>query len=330
MRKGKCFSSVVLGLLFSLLTTFASTNVGIAADYPVKPVRLVVPFPPGGTLDILARGLAPDLAGQLGQQIVVENRPGANGVIGYDLVARAPADGYTLLIGGGSGIAVHPALLSKLPYDPVKAFAPVSMLATFPSVLIATPSFPANSVQELIALAKATPGKLTYGSPGTGNVNHLVGEKFKSLAGVDLVHAPYKGAALVITDVIAGHVPIGFVLLPGALPQMRAGKLKALAVTSDQRVGATPNLPTMAEAGVPGLDLFDWAGILVPAGTPNEVISRLTQSISKVVRSPEIRQRWIEQGLEPRAATPDELAAVIKSDVDKWGRIVREAGIRVE
>lgn len=330
MRKGKCFSSVGLGLLLSLLTTFASTNVGIAADYPVKPVRLVVPFPPGGTLDILARGLAPDLAGQLGQPIVVENRPGANGVIGYDLVARAPADGYTLLIGGGSGIAVHPALLSKLPYDPVKAFAPVSMLATFPSVLIATPSFPANSVQELIALAKATPGKLTYGSPGTGNVNHLVGEKFKSLAGVDLVHAPYKGAALVITDVIAGHVPIGFVLLPGALPQMRAGKLKALAVTSDQRVGATPNLPTMAEAGVPGLDLFDWAGILVPAGTPNEVISRLTQSISKVVRSPEIRQRWIEQGLEPRAATPDELAAVIKSDVDKWGRIVREAGIRVE
>ena len=330
MGKRKSFSSVGLGLLFLLLTTLASTHVGIAADYPVKPVRLVVPFPPGGTLDILARGLAPDLAGQLGQQIVVENRPGANGVIGYELVARAPADGYTMLIGGGSGIAVHPALLSKLPYDPVKAFAPVSMLATFPSVLIATPSFPANSVQELIALAKATPGKLTYGSPGTGNVNHLVGEMFKSLTGVDLVHAPYKGAALVVTDVVAGHVPIGFVLLPGALPQLRAGKLKALAVTSDRRVGAAPNLPTMAEAGVPGLDLFDWAGILVPAGTPHEVISRLNQSISTVVRSPEMRQRWIEQGLEPRAATPDELAAVIKSDVDKWGRIVREAGIRVE
>ena len=192
MGKRKCFSSVGLGLLFSLLTALASTEVGIAADYPVKPVRLVVPFPPGGALDILARGLAPDLSGQLGQQIVVENRPGANGVIGHELVARAPADGYTLLIGGGSGIAVHPALLSKLSYDPVKAFAPVSMLATFPSVLIATPSFPASSVQELIALAKATPGKFTYGSPGTGNVNHLVGEKFKSLAGVDLVHAPYK------------------------------------------------------------------------------------------------------------------------------------------
>ncbi|HTO50459.1 MAG TPA: tripartite tricarboxylate transporter substrate binding protein [Burkholderiales bacterium] len=313
-----------------LLTTFAPTDAGVAADYPVKPVRLVVPFPPGGTLDILARGLAPDLAGRLGQQIVVENRPGANGVIGYELVARAPADGYTMLIGGGSGIAVHPALLSKLSYDPVKAFAPVSMLATFPSVLIATPSFPANSVEELIALAKATPGKLTYGSPGTGNVNHLVGETFKSLAGVDLVHAPYKGAALVVTDVIAGHIPIGFVLLPGALPQMRAGKLKALAVTSDQRVSAAPDLPTMAEAGVSGLDLFDWAGILVPAGTPHEVISRLNRDIAKAVRSPEIRRRWIEQGFEPRVTTTDGLAAAIQSDVDKWGRIVRQAGIRAE
>jgi len=319
-----------LGLLFWLLTAIAITDAGIAADYPSKSVRLVVPFPPGGTLDILARGLAPDLATHLGQQIVIENRPGANGVIGYDLVARAPADGYTLLIGGGSGIAVHPALLPKLPYDPVRAFAPVSMLASFPSVLIANPSFPASSIRELIALAKATPGKLSYGSPGTGNINHLVGESFKSLAGVDLVHVPYKGAALVITDVIAGHVPIGFVLLPGALPQVRAGKLKALAVTTNQRVAAAPNLPTMAEAGVPGLDLVDWAGILVPAGTPNEVISRLNQDISKVVRSTEVRQRWIDQGLEPRATTSDELAAAIKSDIDKWGKIVRDAGIRSE
>ena len=330
MGTRKRFSSVGPGLLFLLLAMLAATDVGVAADYPVKPVRLVVPFPPGGTLDILARGLAPDLAGQLGQQIVVENRPGANGVIGYELVARALADGYTLLIGGGSGIAVHPALLSKLSYDPVKAFAPVSMLATFPSVLIATPSFPANSVQELIALAKATPGKLTYGSPGTGNVNHLVGETFKSLTGVDLVHAPYKGAALVVTDVVAGHIPIGFVLLPGALPQVRAGKLKALAVTSDRRVGAAPELPTMAEAGVPGLDLFDWAGILVPAGTPHEVVSRLNQEIARVVRSPELRERWIEQGFEPRVTTVDGLAAAIQSDVDKWGRIVKQAGIRVE
>jgi tripartite-type tricarboxylate transporter receptor subunit TctC len=330
MGKRERFSRVGLRLLVPLLITLASNGASVAADYPTKPVRLLVPFPPGGTLDILARGLAPDLGTQLGQQIVVENRPGANGVIGYEAVARAPADGYTLLIGGGSGIAAHPALNSKLSYDPVKAFAPVCMLATFPSVLIANPSFPANSVQELIALAKASPGKLTYGSPGTGNVNHLTAELFKSLAGVDLVHAPYKGAALVVTDVIAGHVPIGFVLLPGALSQMRAGKLKALAVTSDQRLSAAPNLPTMAEAGVPGLDLVDWAGILVPAGTPGEVVARLNREISKSARSPELRQRWVEQGLEPKTSSSEELAAVIRSDVDKWSRIVKQAGIRAE
>lgn len=329
MGKRKCFAETGFGLFFSLLTALAITDV-VAADYPSKPVRVVVPFPPGGTLDILARGLAPDLSTRLGQQIVIENRPGANGVIGYDLVARSSADGYTLLIGGGSGIAVHPALLAKLPYDPIKAFAPVGMLARFPSVLIATPSFPAGSVTELIALAKASPGKFSYGSPGTGNINHLVGESFKSLAGVDLVHVPYKGAALVITDVIAGHVPVGFVLLPGALPQMRAGKLKALAVTTSQRVAAAPNLPTMAEAGVPGVDIVDWAGVFAPAGTPNDVVSRLNQDIAKVVSSAEIRQRWIDQGLEPRIATSDEVATTIRSDVDKWGKIVRDTGIRPE
>jgi len=330
MGKGGRFSRVGLGLLFSTLITLASTDVGIAADYPAKPVRLVVPFPPGGALDIVARSLAPGLSGQLGQQIVIENRPGANGAIGRELVAKAPADGYTWLIGGGSTFAVHPALLAKLSYDPVKAFAPVSMLTIFPSVLIANPSFPASSTQELIALAKTTPGKFSYGSPGTGNVNHLVGELFKSLTGVDLVHVPYKGAALVINDVIAGHVPIGFVLLPGALPQVRGGRLKALAVTTEQRVSAAPNLPTMAEAGVPGLALFEWAGILVPAGTSTKIISRLNEDISKVVLSPQTRQQWIEQGLEPRVTTSDELAAIIKSDVDKWGKIVRQAGIQVE
>jgi tripartite-type tricarboxylate transporter receptor subunit TctC len=330
MGRGERFSRIGLALLASFLTTLTSTGVSVAADYPVKPIRLVVPFPPGGALDILARGLAPGLASQLGQQIVIDNRPGANGAIGFELVARAPADGYTLLMGFPSGIAVHPALLPKLSYDPVKAFAPVSMLASFPSVLIANPSFPASSVQELIALAKKSPGKLVYGSPGVGNVNHLAGELFKSLTGVDIVHAPYKGAALVINDVIAGHVPIGFVLLPGALPQVRAGRLKALAVTTDQRVSAAPNLPTMAEAGVPGLVLYEWAGILIPAGTPGEVISRLSQGISKALGSPELRQRWIEQGFEPRATTSDELAAIIRSDTEKWGRIIKQAGIQLE
>src|SRR5262245_14881304 len=330
MDKRKRFLSFGLGLLFSTLITLGPTDLGIAADYPAKPVRLVVPFPPGGTLDIVARSLAPGLSGQLGQQIVIDYIPSPNGSIGRELVPKAPADVYTWLIGGGSTFAVHPALLAKLSYDPVKAFTPVSMLAIYPSVLIANPSFPPSSAQELIALAKATPGKFSYGSPGTGNVNHLVGERFKFLTGVDLVHVPYKGAALVINDVVAGHVPIGFVLLPGALPQVRAGKLKALAVTTEQRVSAAPNLPTMAEAGVPGLALFEWAGILVPAGTSTAIISRLNQEISNVVLSPQTRQQWIEQGLEPRVTTSEELAAIIKSDVDKWGSIVRQAGIQAE
>jgi tripartite-type tricarboxylate transporter receptor subunit TctC len=329
MGKGKRFSSLSPGLLFSTLITLAS-GVGTAADYPAKPVRLVVPFPPGGALDIVARSLAPGLSGQLGQPIVIENRPGANGAIGRELVAKAPADGYTWLIGGGSTFAVHAALLAKLSYDPVKAFAPVSMLTIYPSVLIANPSFPASSARELIALAKTTPGKISYGSPGTGNVNHLVGELFRSLTGADLVHVPYKGASLVINDVIAGHVPVGFVLLPGALPQVRAGKLKALAVTTEQRASAASNVPTMAEAGVPGLALFEWAGIFVPAGTSNMIISRLNQDISKVVLSPQTRRQWIEQGLEPRVTTSDELAAIVKSDVEKWSKIVRQAGIQAE
>jgi tripartite-type tricarboxylate transporter receptor subunit TctC len=324
------FSRAALELLFALAITLASTGGVAAPDYPTKPVRLMVPFPPGGTLDILARGIAPRLTAQMAQQVVVENRPGANGVIGAEAVAKASADGYTMLIWGGSGIAVHPTMLPKLPYDPVRDFAPVAMLATYPSVLIANPSFPTDSVKELIAAAKAAPGKLTYGSPGTGNVNHLVGEWFRSIAGVDLVHVPYKGAALVINDVVAGHIPIGFVLLPGALPQIRAGKLKALAVTAEQRMSAVPNVPTMAEAGVPGLDLSDWGGILVPARTPSEVIARLNQEITKVVNAPEVRQRWIEQGLEPKTATPGELAGVIKADVEKWNRIIRQTGVRAE
>jgi tripartite-type tricarboxylate transporter receptor subunit TctC len=301
----------------------------VAADYPVRPIRLIVPYPPGGTLDILARGIGPELTTQLGQPIVIENRPGAAGAIGADVVAKATPDGYTLLIGGGSGTAVQ-ALLRNVPYDPVKAFSPIGTLATFPSVLIVNSATPAKSVQELIALAKASPGKLSYGSPGTGNINNLVGELFKSLAGVDIVHVPYKGAALVITDVIAGHVPVGFVLLPGAMGQLRSGKLRALAVTTEERVSAVPDVPSMREAGVRDLVLFDWSGLFAPAGTPTTVITRLGAEVKKVVLSPQMRQRSVEQGFEPKALSVEEMAALIKSDADKWARIVKETGIRLE
>jgi len=235
-----------------------------------------------------------------------------------------------LLMGFTTGVAVNPLLVAKIPYDPVKDFTGVSMLARTPMVLIANPAFQARSVQELIALAKASPGKIAYGSPGTGNPNHLAGELFKSMAGVDLVHVPYKGAALVITDVIAGHVPVAFVTLPAALPQVRAGKVKALAVTSDKRSPVALDIPTMSEAGLLGLDISEWFGILVPAGTPKAVLSRLNEEIVKAVHSPEVRERFTAQGLEPATTTIDEFAAVIKSDIGKLARIIKQAGIRAE
>jgi tripartite-type tricarboxylate transporter receptor subunit TctC len=311
-------------LLFGLVVTS-----GLAADYPARPIRLIVPYPPGGTLDVLARGIGPELTTQLGQPIVIENRSGAAGAIGTEAAAKASPDGYTLLIGGGSGTAVH-ALLRNVPYDPVKAFSPIGTLATYPSVLIVNPGTPAKSVQELIALAKASPGKMSYGSPGTGNINNLVGELFKSLAGVDIVHVPYKGAALVITDVVAGHVPVGFVLLPGAMGQLRSGKLRALAVTTEERVSAVPDVPTMRQAGVRDLVLFDWSGLFAPAGTPKDVIARLSAEVRKVVLSPQMRQRSVEQGFEPKALSGEEMAALMKSDAEKWARIVKQTGTRLE
>ncbi len=329
MDSRRKFSSLGLGLLLAG-GMFVWPADSFAADYPEKPLRLIVPFPPGGAADILARGLGPKLGEQLGQQIVVDNRPGANGVIGFDVVAKAPPDGYTLLMGFTTGVAVNPLLVAKASYDPVRDFAGVSMLARTPMVLIANPAFQASSVQELIVLAKATPGKISYGSPGSGNPNHLAGELFKSTAGIDLVHVPYKGAALVITDVIAGHVPIAFVTLAAALPQVRTGKLKALAVTSDKRASAAPGIPTMAEAGLPGVELSEWFGILVPAGTPKSVISRLNQEIVKAVQSSEVQGRFMEQGLEPVSTSVDEFAGVIRADIDKLAKIIKQAGIRAE
>ncbi len=300
-----------------------------SADYPLRPLRLVVPFPPSGAADILARTIAPKFGQELRQQVVVDNRPGANGVIGFDLVARSPADGYTLLIGFTTGVAINP-MVSKVSYDPIRDFAPVSIVARTPMMLIAHPSFPGNSVKELIALAKAAPGKLSYASPGTGNPNHLAGEMFKSMAGVDLVHIPYKGAGPVMVDVMGGHVPIAFVTLAAALPHVRAGKLKSLAITSDKRWPALPEIMTMADAGLHGLEVIEWFGILAPARTPKAAISRLNEEIVKTVRSPEVNARLAEQGLEPYVTSSEQFATVIRADIDKWSKVIKHVGIRVE
>jgi len=314
---------LVIAILMSPLWT-------CAASYPDRPLRLVVPFPPAGAADILARGLGPKLAVQLGQPIIVDNRPGANGVVGFDLVAKAPADGYTLLMGFTTGVAVNPLLVAKINYDPVKDFSGVSMIARTPMVLIVNPSVKAGSVQELIALAKSNPGKIVYGSPGIGNPNHLAGELFRSMAGVNVVHVPYKGAALVITDVIAGHIPAAFVTLAAALPQVRTGKLKALGVTSNKRSPAAPNIPTMSETGPFGLDVVEWFGIFVPAKTSKPVIHRLNEEISRAVQSPEVSGRFLEQGLEPVSTSIDEFQTIIRADIGKLAKIIKKAGIKPE
>ena len=310
-----------------VLSTLAVPGWTFAADFPSRPLRLVVPFPPGGAADILARGISPRLSGQLRQQMIVDNLPGANGVIGFEVVARSPADGHTLLLGFTTGVAINPLLVSKVSYDPEKDFVPISMLSRTPMTLIVSPSFPANSVKDLVALAKATPGKLTYASPGTGNPNHIAGELFKLSAGVDLVHVPYKGAGPVMTDVIGGHVPVAFVTLAAALPQLRAGKLKLLAITSDRRWSALPDVPTMSEAGVRGLEIVEWFGILAPAGTPKAVIARLNEEIVTAVRSPEVQARLVEQGLEPVTTTSEEFRTVIRSDIAKWSKAIKQMGI---
>jgi tripartite-type tricarboxylate transporter receptor subunit TctC len=318
--------------LLSALAAFAWSGPTLGAEYPNRPVRLVVPFPPGGgASDFQARTLGPKLGEQLRQQIVIDNRPGANGTIGLETVARASADGHTLLLGFMSALTINPVLYSKISYDPVRDFASISMVSRPTLVLVANPSFPANSVKELIALAKATPGKISYGSPGVGNGNHIAGEMLKSIAGIDLVHVPYKGAPLMMVDVMAGQVPIAFVAMATAMPHVRAGKLKALMVISNQRSVVMPEIPTTAELGMSALEQANgWFGILAPARTPKAVISRLNEEIVKVMQPPDIRERFVAQGLEPVTTTPDEFEAVIKSDLVRWAKLIKQAGIRAE
>jgi tripartite-type tricarboxylate transporter receptor subunit TctC len=313
------------------LAAFAWSISTAAAEYPNRPIRLMVTFPPGGSADFQARILGAKLTEQLGQQLVVDNRSGASGIVALELVAKSQADGYTLLLGPLSALAINPALFSKLPYDSVKDFAPISMTSRVTLALAASPSLSANSVKELIALAKASPGKLSYGSTGIGNVTHLAGEMLKSKSGIDLVHVPYKGAGPQLIDVMSGHVAVGFVSLTAAIPHVRAGRLKALVVTSKQRSGAAPDIPTVSEVGLPDLEIATgWFGILAPARTPKAVVSRLNAEIVKVIQMPEVQERFIGQGLDPATSTADEFSAIIKSDLAKWARIVREAGIRAQ
>jgi tripartite-type tricarboxylate transporter receptor subunit TctC len=309
----------------------AGAATGAAAQtYPSKPVTLVNAFPPGGSTDIIARQLAAKLSQRFGQQVVVDNRAGASGTIGAASVARAEPDGYVMLFGVAANLAVAPAVLKSLPYDPVKSFAAVVEIARGPYVLSVNPSIPAKDLAEFVAYAKQNPGKLNYGSPGQGSVHHLVNEMLKQATGIDMVHVPYKGGAPMYTAVVAGEVQVLIDGMPGPLAHIRSGKIRALGVTGDKRLAVLPAVPSFAEQGVTGVDAQFWWGIVVPAGTPQPVIARLNAEITQALTDPEIRATFQNQNIEPSPGTPEAFGAWIAAERARWVEVVTKAGIKLE
>ena len=298
-----------------------------AQNYPAHAIKLVVPSSPGGGTDIVGRILAQKLSEQMGQQVVVENRAGAGTIIGNDAVAKSAPDGYTLLM-GLSTLAINPSMYAKLPYDALRDFAPVSQAVSSPNILTLHPSVPAKTVKELIALAHAKPGSITFGSAGLGTSPHLSGELFKTLAHIDMVHVPFKGSGQSVISQIAGEIAANFPSVPTAMPYLKAGRLRGLGVTTAKRALALPEVPSIAEAGVPGYEATQWFGLLAPAGTPRAIIDRLYQESSRAVRSADVRERLIAEGLDVIGSTPEEFASYIKSETDKWTKVIKAAGIK--
>jgi tripartite-type tricarboxylate transporter receptor subunit TctC len=316
---------VVALLLAALLATAAH-----AQPYPSRPVRLIVPFPPGGSTDILSRALAQKLSEGLAQPVVIDNRPGAGGSIGSEAAAKAAPDGYTLVMGQLGPLAVSPAIYKNLPYDPVKSFAPVSLMAIVPSVLVVNPQVPAASAAELIAYARANPGKLTYGSAGSGSTSHLTTEYFKLATGTDILHVPYKGVGPMLTDLISGQLSMGINGAPAVMPHVNSGRLRALAVTGLTRLPSLPQIPTLDESGVKGFDASGWYGILAPAGTSREIVMKLNAEIRRIMQTPELRARLDNEGAIPAAGSPEEFAAFIVSEIARWGAVLKRAGIEAQ
>jgi len=327
-RKKQSHVAVWMLLPIAIWSWPAST---VAADYPDRPLRLVVSFPPGGSADFQARIIGTRLTEQLGQQLIIDNRPGGSGIVALELVAKSAPNGYTLLLGGMSHLTMTPSNFSNVPFDSLRDFSPISMTSRVTLALAAGPSLPASSVKELIALAKASPGKLSYGSTGIGGVAHFAGEMLKSAAGIELIHVPYKGAGPQLLDVMSGNVSVGFTSLTATIPHMRAGRLKVLVVTSKQRSSAAPDVPTVSEVGMPEIEICSsWFGILAPAHTPKTIISRLNSEIVRVIQMPDTQTRFVAQGLDPATSTVEEFAALIKSDLARWGKIIKQSGIRAE
>ena len=299
------------------------------AQYPNRAVKLVVPFPPAGATDIVGRIVAQKLGEQMGQSVVVENKPGAGGSIGSDLVAKSAPDGYTLLMATSSTHSIGPAL-QKLPYDPLKDFAPITHVANVPNVLVVSPVLPVASVQELIAYAKARPGQLNFASSGVGTIVHLNGELFKMLAGVDLVHVPYKGTALSIPDVANGSVAMLFDSLASVQPHIKAGRVRPLAVNAQRRSALLPEVPTLAEAGMPAFDRYTWFGMFAPAGTPKEIVARVNAEVAAALKAPDLLERFAAAGAEAVGSTPEQFIERIKSDATRWAEVIRAANVKVQ
>ena len=314
--------------LLPLLAALACAS-ATAQDYPSKPIRYIVPFPPGGSSDLIARAIAPRMAEKMGQQVVVENRPGAGGMIGVDIVAKAPPDGYTIGLAAAGALSSNIHLYPSMPFHPEKDLAPVTMLAIIPFFLVAHPSQP-GTLKELIAAAKAKPGALAVGYGGNGSTMHLAGELFNMMAGVKLQPVPYKGSGPVSTDVLGGQVPLGVVDVPSAIAHVRAGKMRALAVTSKRRIVAAPDVPTFEEAGVPGYEAIGWFGTVAPANTPPAVMQRLHRETVAALQDAEIRERALAAGAEPFTNTPQEFAALIREETRKWAEVVRAANIKLQ
>jgi len=316
---------IVAGLAASLLATAA-----LAQSYPEKPVRLIVPFAAGGGNDSVARLVGKRVSDSLGQQLVIDNRPGAGGVLGAELAAKAAPDGYTLFLGGVGSHAINPNLSDSLPYDPIRDFAPVALLAQAPLVLAVHPSVPADSFKAFVALARSRPGQLNYASNGNGSSSHLAAVMFRSMTGVDMVHVPYKGLSPALADLLSGRVQLMFSSVVAILPHIKSGKLRGLALTGSRRMPSMPDLPTIAESGLPGYEASSWYGVLAPAGTPREIVARLNAELVKALAQSEVRTSLLAEGAEPAGGTPEQFAAHIRAEKERLGKLIREAKIRLE
>jgi len=304
--------------------------VSIAQSYHAKPVRLVVPFPPGGPADSVARILAQKLTDALGQNVVVDNRAGATGTIGAGIVAKSPPDGYTLLLGTSNELAMSPGLFEKLPYEPTRDFTPLSNVINFPNILVVNPHLPARSVAELVALARAKPGQLSFATSGIGSTNHLTGVVFQEIEKVKINYVPYKGGGPAVTDLMGGHVDTMFATMPSVVPYVKSNKLKALVLTDNKRWTALPEVPSAKEAGVPGLIVITWNGVLAPAGLPDAIVARLNTDIGTVANSTDMKDRMRAQAAEIGTTTPEEFAAMLRNDYAKWSKVIKQAGLRAE